>query len=559
MLLEIKVKDFAIIDSLHVSFGGGLNILSGETGAGKSVILKSLTLLMGQKTLSHIVKANAQRATVEGVFDLNQRTDILEKLDEMGIENIDNQLIVRRLISAQGKNRIYLNGHLSALTQLKNIVAPLIEVTGVPLIEMIGQHDSLHLQSRTYHLDTLDRYAGTWKLRQEMEELYSDIKRIDENIQHLMTSSHYRTQRLDFLTYQRDEINDLGLHPGEEEELETSVRRMKNSSRLLEYLKGLESSLYSSDDSVLTRLQNLLQRGRELKDPELESQLKALQQAQVLIEDSFYELRNYGKNLSMDPKTLNEYEHKLSQLRRLQKKYGKSVKEILESFEKIEQEISELENFDDKIQSLNREKEAFLQSGRQLSAELHKKRQRGATKLSQKVNEELMDLNMKGLTFNVNADTLDELQATGITQAEFVIKASKSDIWKPLAQVASGGELSRILLSLKRIIGNTQEPKTYLFDEVDTGVSGLTAEKVGRKLKSMAQGQQVICVTHLPQVAAFADHHYLIEKKNTKAGVQMKVSPLNKKDQVKEIARLVSGERITQTSLDHAQQLLEVQ
>ncbi len=569
MLLELRVKDFAIIDSIHISFGVGLNILSGETGAGKSVILKSLSLLMGmnQKNLSKIVKSTASRATVEGSFDLGARRDILQRLDEMGVDCPDEHLVVRRIISIQGKNRVYLNGHISPLAHLKDIVAPLIEVTGAPLIEMTGQHDSLHLQLRAYQLDTLDQYTGVWPLRCQVGENYLQIKRLNENLQSLREQALNHTQQLDFLTYQRDEIKAMNLQKGEEEELEISVRRMKNSSRFLEYFQDFQGVLYNNEGSVLSQLQSLLERGQQLQgqdpqcqDPQLVAQFKDLHQAKTLIEESVYEMRNYEKQWTLDPEALNEHEERLSRLRRLQKKYGKSVKEILQSLARIEGEISSIEDSDDKIDFLNQERDLLIQDTHKLCGELHQKRMSGALQLSAKVNKELLDLNMKGMTFDVKVEKLDKLQATGTTQIEFVIRSSQKDSWKPIAKIASGGELSRILLSFKRITSESQQyPRTYLFDEVDSGVSGLTAEKVGCKLKAMAQGQQVICVTHLAQVAAFADHHYVIEKRATPMGVHMTIHHLEVKDQVKEIARLISGEEITQTSLDHAKQLLRSQ
>ena len=554
MLLELKVKNFAIIDEVNILFGEGLNILSGETGSGKSIILKSLSLLMGQKAFSNIVKQESDKAVVEGAFDLKERPDILEKLNNMGIDTQDGQLIIRRIIFHQKKSRIYLNGHLSTLSHLREIVAPLIEITGAPLIEMTGQHDSIHLQSRNYHLDTLDRYIGSWKLRQKIEENYFRIKKLNEDIKNLKMKNS--SQHLDFLLFQRDEIKNLNLKPGEEEELEKSVKRMRNSSRLLEFLENLENSLYNNDDAVLTHLQNILQQGQTLEDPELNEKLKDIQLAKTLIEESVHDLRNYGNPSQISHEALNEYEHRLSQLRRLQKKHGKSINEILESLQHIEQEIYQIENLDTHIQSLTNQRDSLQKSTYKLAEELHQQRQKGAAQLSPQVNKEFLDLNMKGLLFDVQVKKLDDLQVTGMTQIEFIIKTSKEGQWQALVKVASGGELSRILLSLKQIIGDSLQPRTYLFDEVDTGVSGLTAEKVGKKLKSISKGQQVICVTHLPQVAVFADHHYSIEKNNTKTGLKIIVKPLDRVNQIKEVARLVSGEKITQTSLKHAQQLL---
>ncbi len=560
MLVELKVKNFAIIESLSLSFKSGLNILSGETGAGKSIILKSLALLMGEKALADTVRSGADSAVIEGCFDLTSRKDIQKSLEEMGIEIEDDSLIVRRVVSSQGKSKIYINGRLSALTNLRDVVCPLITVTGhtAPLIEMTGQHENRNLQSKTYHLEVLDQYSGCWTLRLEFEKGFHRLSEIETEIEKIQEAARSRDQRLDFLKYQRDEITGLDLQVGEEKVLEEKYHRIKHSARLTEFAQLAEGMIYSEDDSILVRLHQILQRASELThlDPSLSKWTENLTQAKSLLEDSVYELRSYEKNLDADPKELEEVEARMSTLRRLQKKFGGDADDILKSLREIESEIESLELADSQLVSLQAEKEKIHLQLQNLGEDLHKRRKNGAKLLEKGVNEELLDLNMKGVTFVVRADQMDQWNSTGLSEVEFMIQASKKDEARSLAKVASGGELSRILLSLKRVVGHSNQPRTYLFDEVDTGVSGLTAEKVGRKLRSISEGQQVICVTHLPQVAAFADHHFLIEKSPSKNGVQMNVAPLKSADRVKEIARLISGEKISKTSLDHAKQLL---
>lgn len=561
MLLELKVKNFAIIDSLHVTFKSGFNILSGETGAGKSVILKSLALLMGEKALADTVRSGAEFATIEGCFDLHSRNDIHDILANMGVEASDDHLIVRRVVSTQGKSRVYLNGSLSALSNLKEVVSPLITLTGqsAPLIEMTGQHDNRHLQSKSYHLDILDRYCGCYDIRQQFKEKLERYRDIRTEIQTLIEQSRTREQRLDFLSYQRDEIRSLDLKPGEENEVMTHFHRIKNSSRLVEFLNQAEGSLYSNDHSVLVRIHQVLQRGQELKqyDEHLFKKLESLAQAKSLIEETVYELRDYGRQLDANPEELNRLEERITALRRVQKKFGGSIEDILSALKDIEEEIDSLESSDETHKALDREANLLSKDLEHLAEDLHNRRLSGAQLLAKGVNEELEDLNMKGVQFHVHISWLKEWSISGASDVEFMIQSSKKDLPRSLAKFASGGELSRILLSLKRVVGHSEMPRTYLFDEVDAGVSGLTAEKVGRKLKSISHGQQVICVTHLPQVASFADHHFYIEKLPTKTGVQMCVKELTKKERINEIARLISGEKISQTSIEHAKQLLQ--
>lgn len=561
MLIELKVKNFAIIENLSLSFGEGLNILSGETGAGKSILLKSLSLLMGEKAEADTVRSGVAEAVIEGYFDLSERPDVLEAMENMGLEVEEKTLVVRRIISASGKGKVYLNGALSPLSSLRSIVAPLITLTGrqTPLIEMTGQHDNRHLQSKAYHLEILDLYSGAWTMRVDFEKQHARLRELKEEILRLEEASRSREQRLDFLRFQRDEIEALGLVVGEDEELETRVSRIRNSTRLIEFVSSAVDSLYADDAAVMVHLHQVLQRGAELSsiDPELAKKLEPLSQAKAVLEDAIFELREYGKGLEADPETLNALEERLSSLRKLQKKFGASVEGILRAQSEMVSEIETLEKSDENLRGLNDDLARVKRSLVKLAKELHERRRSGAHLLEKGVNDELLELNMKGVVFSVSVAWMEELSPSGQSDVEFMIQVSKKDEPRPMAKIASGGELSRILLALKRVVGSSDRPRTYLFDEVDTGVSGQTAEKVGKKLKTISKGQQLICVTHLPQVASFADQHFLIEKTPQKGGgLKMSVVQLDKDHRVKEIARLISGEKISQTSLQHAKQLL---
>lgn len=560
MLLELKVSNFAIIENLHIVFKDGLNILSGETGAGKSVLLKSLSLLMGGKASSDTIRTGAQQATIEGSFDISKRPDIQSALQEMGIEADEDVLIVRRVLSAGDKSKVYLNGSLSTLNSLRDIVSPLVELAGhsAPLIEMTGQHENRNLMSKHYHLDLLDQYAGTWDKRLLYAEKYNRYNAIFEEIKKLESDAKHKAQRLDFLVYQRDEITNLDLSPGEDQILEVEVKKLKNSSRIGSFVDQAESALYTDDDSAVSRLNAVLKKGQELLtlDPQLATKLENLEQAKALIDESIFELRQYAEKIDADPLKLEEMESRLSDVRKLQKKYGSSVDDILRALMEMEIEIANLQNSETRIEGLKKEAGMLRKELDTLASDLHQRRQKGAKVLADSVNAELMDLNMKGVIFHVQVEKLESLASTGLSDVEFMSQTSAKDIKRPLAKFASGGELSRILLSLKRVVGSGHQPRTYLFDEVDTGVSGETAEKVGRKLKTIAKGQQVVCVTHLPQVAAFGDIHFFIQKSPQKDSVAMVVSELKRKDRVQEIARLISGEKISKTSLAHAEQLL---
>lgn len=560
MLLELKVSNFAIIDNLHIEFKEGLNILSGETGAGKSVLLKSLGLLMGEKSSSDTIRTGAQMATIEGSFDISKRPDIEQNLTDLGILIEEHTLIVRRTITGD-KSKVYLNGNLSTLHNLRDVVAPLIEVAGhsAPLIEMTGQHENRHLLSKNYHLDLLDQYAGTWDKRLQYQKGYQHLQEMRNEVLQLESASKVKNQRLDFLTFQRNEIAALELSPGEDLEIEAELKKQKSASKLFQFVDQAEEALYGDDDSAISRINSILKRGLEIAnlDSEMASKIETLEQAKALIDDCVYDLRQYISKLEADPQRLENLEKRLSDLRKVQKKYGPTVNDILTAFEQMETEIKSLQNTEGRIEALKKEGLALHKDLENLALDIHKRREKGAVLLADSVNAELQDLNMKGVTFQLNIEKLSELNLTGMSDVEFMSQTSPKDPKRPLAKFASGGELSRILLSLKRVVGSSNQPRTYLFDEVDTGVSGETAEKVGRKLKSIAKGQQVICVTHLPQVAAFGDIHFFIHKSPQKDSVTMEVDLLQNKDRVREIARLISGEKISKTSLDHAEQLLK--
>lgn len=560
MLQELKVSQFAIIDHLHIEFQNGLNIISGETGSGKSVLLKSLALLMGEKASSDIIRTGAQQATVEGSFDLSKRSDIKSSLETIGIDTSENTLIVKRVIAHSDKSKIYLNGSLSTLSQLREIVSPMIEVTGdhAPLIEMTGQHDNRNLLSRSYHLDLLDQYSSQLEKRHQYEIKYEELQNLRTQIAEFQKQAQEKSQKLDFLKFQLKELEAADLDLETDQNLEDEIKTLKSSHKILNFVDECENILFSDSDSVISRLKMVQKKSSEITSlgTNFRERLEGLAQASELIEDTFYSLRKELNQIQLDPEQLEEKESRLSQIRKLQKKYGQDLSEIIKAFEKIKTEVNELENSDAHLEKINKQASLLELELKKIAEDLHKVRSQFSEKLTTAVNKELLDLNMKGVTFSIQIQKSTELGPHGISDIEYQCQISAKEPKRPIAKVASGGELSRILLSLKKALGKSELPRTYLFDEVDTGVSGNTAEKVGRKLKSIAKGQQVICVTHLPQVAACGDVHFSINKSTHKDSVSMEVTELKSKPRIEEIARLISGEKITKTSIAHAEQLL---
>lgn len=559
MLIELKVSNFAIIENIHLSFKEGFNIISGETGSGKSVLLKSLALLMGAKSSPDIIRNGADQAIVEGCFDISNRLDIKNKLVSLGIES-DDTLIVRRLIIAD-KSRVYINGQMSSLHLLKDLISPIIEVTGpsAPLIELTGQHENKNLMSNHYHLDTVDRFAGLWETRQKYESLLQEKANLEKRKNEIELNSKNKEQRLDYLYFQKNEISTLDMEPGEDLQLETDIKKIKSAHKILSLAQSIQNILEESNDSALSRINTAVKKLNDLSQLEpTSSQLQeTLDQAQSNLSEFLYSLQSYLDKIDLSDDLLEEKEDKLNRLRKLQKKYGPGLDEILNSLIQIENEITQLESLDKDIQKIVERIQTLTEDLWKLSHTMHQARVKASQQLKALVNKELEDLNMKGVVFGISIATTDRLGPFGTTELEFTTQANLKDSAKPLAKFASGGELSRILLSLKKVGGASDLPRTFLFDEVDTGVSGETAEKVGKKLRSIAKGQQVICVTHLPQVAASGDHHYLIYKEVSKDKTIMTVQELTDSERVKELARLISGEKITKTSLAHAEELLK--
>jgi DNA repair protein RecN (Recombination protein N) len=557
MLTELKVSQFAIIDHIHIHFNHGLNILSGETGAGKSILIKSLALLMGAKSSQQDIRNNKEMATIEGAFDLAGRIDIKEKLLEIGIGSEENTLIVRRLIHNSGKSKVYLNGHLSSVSDLRDIVFPLVTLSNpsdAPLIEITSQHENKDLTSSRYQMDTLDQFCGNIQLRSQVELNYNEVRELNKQRMELESLSQQREQQIDFLDFQIKEIESIGIGENEDQELLQKIKNIKQKSQWQSWIQDSEERLNGSDRSILSQLKKIL---TTAPDHSSLKQIKdQIDQAHQSLEDVAYSLQQMSSNDLDSDENLEDLEERLNRIRKLQKKFGSEVKDILLALQDMKTEHHKLTHLSETLSQLKGLEDKAKKELSQSAKKLHDKRNSGATLLSQEVNNELKDLNMKGLEFLIDLEELEEAQSTGIDRVVFRVRTGKKDVARDLAKVASGGELSRILLSLKQVVGANQFPRTFLFDEVDTGVSGPTAEKVGAKLKNLAKHQQVICVTHLPQVASFGDHHYYIEKQPNSDTVEMTVTLLNKKERIDEIARLISGEKVTKTSIAHAKELL---
>lgn len=559
MLIELRIKNFALIDNLHINFKGGFNVLSGETGSGKSILLKSLSVLMGAPSSNDFIGHNDDSAQVEGLFDITDRPDIKARLEELNLDSSGNDLIVRRLLGK--KSRVYVNGSMITLTELKNIITPILEIAGpfsAPLMEMTGQHDTKQLLSTHYHRFLLDLFGGLQKHLEEYRINYELRQKLMHETVELQNKALERHHQLDFIKYQLAELDQFGLDPEQDMDLKERISRLKNKQKLIDFLASADHVLSQGSDSVLDGIHKILKMAESFGDSyeKIKTSMENLTTAKALIEDVSFELSNFESNAFNDEDNLEAMTERYTKLRSLHKKYGESFEDIVTAHENLKAEIATLENLDQVLEQKEQELKSLETKLQMKASQMHELRNLAAKNIEVKVNEQLQDLNMKGVLFFVGLERTSELNRYGSSKIEFLVKNHSESELRPLAKTASGGELSRILLSIKSVLGENEWPRTYLFDEVDTGVSGPTAELVGKKLKTLAFEQQILCVTHLPQVAALADHHYSIEKQIRGDKTVIEVHELNRNQRINEIARLMSGEQISDSSRLHAQKLL---
>jgi DNA repair protein RecN (Recombination protein N) len=563
MLKELSIRNFAIIDDLQIDFSGGFTILSGETGAGKSIILNAVNLLLGSRAAAELVRTGAESAELEALFQISSNSNVARIMSANGYDPAEG-LLIRRLISRSDNNRVYVNGRLATLGLLTTITENLASIS--------GQHAHQGLLKEDQHLLILDQFGGLMPLRRQVHEAYHQILPLIDKLKRLETIRKRQSEHLELLEFQRNEITAADLTPGEDEALEQERLRLKNAEALYQTVYGSIEALYGESGSVLERLlevkKNLATAGQI--DSHLKATAESLASASYQIEDLTDELRAHLNLIQMDDQRLEAVEERLDTLNKLKRKYGGSLEAVGSQLETIEDELSKVENIGHQIREVE---ETLVKLHDQLSGRvrhLSQKRAATAKKLALKVVAELGSLNMSQTQFQALIQPLaaDEktnpyltaqenmITEAGIDRATFMIAPNPGEELKPLAGIASGGELSRVVLALKAILAETDAVETIVFDEVDAGIGGGTAEVVGRKLSELARHHQVICITHLPQIAKFGEHHFSIAKHVSDGRTLTTIQPLNKKDRTKEIARMLGGEEITQTTLAHARELL---
>ena len=558
MLLELRVENYAVIDNVVVEFAPGLNLLTGETGAGKSILIDALTLLLGDKASAEVIRHGTEKAVVAAIFEA-EPSGIAAVLEENGLDSEGDQLIVRREITANGRGRVFVNNQPATVGVLKQL-APHLAV-------IHAQNEAVLGFDPASRLALLDSYAGSDL--SATGEAHAKWREIAARIADLERDEQDRLRLLDIWKFQREEIEQADLKAGEDEALETEKRVLGNSERIFTAAMTAFDHLYEGEGSASEQLKAAAKQLEELArfDEKFREQAATVESARITVEDLGTSLRDYAEGIHASPERLAEVEERLALIDRLKRKYGKALEEVIAHGDELGRKLNEMENKDEVVRVLKKQLAAAAEQYLEAARALSRKRYEAAKKLEKTVETEINDLAMKA-RFKIEIGGTDEelnWTVSGFDQVAYMISANPGEPLGPVEQIASGGELSRVMLALKASVeaGKSRSKKdpahqrTLVFDEIDAGIGGRAAEAVGKKLKALSKTKQVLCITHLPQIASFADHHYLIEKKEASGRTKTTVRALDREDRTEEIARMLSGAKLTETSLKHAEQMLK--
>jgi DNA repair protein RecN (Recombination protein N) len=565
MLHELNIENYAVVEKLRVRFHGGLNLLTGETGSGKSILVDALALLLGARATGDVIRPNSGRARVSGVFEVEETPALRSLLESSGLEIEQHELILERELLDNGKSRAYVNGRPVTLSLLRDLAPAIADIH--------GQHEQQSLFSIHTQLEMLDAFAGTAEAAARVEDLYRRWRECERRIGELRGDEQERQRLLDLYRFQHQEIEQAQLEAGEEERLEQERRTLSNLERVLQTATQAYGLLYDDSSSASAQLASARRALEDLSqyDAKFGPLAEALESARASVDDASFEVRTYLDRLEADPARLDEIENRLALIEKLKRKYGRTVQEVIEYGRQASTRLEELESSDATLAKVEKEQQQLAGEFVEQAQKLSSRRRDAAAALEKQVEKELASLAMERARFRVAFEPVDPgpagWSAHGIDQAVFMVSANPGQPPRPLAQVASGGELSRITLALKASLvpggdskgaaKRSKSPRTLVFDEIDTGVGGRVAEAIGRRLKKLAAGHQVLCVTHLSQIAGFADAHYFVDKTERNGLTFASVAELSDEERVQELARMLSGEHVTGAALEHARQLLE--
>ncbi len=551
MLSSLKIENVAVIEKAEILFGRGLNILTGETGAGKSIVIDSINAILGERTSRELVRDGADKAKVTAVFD-NAPPTVLQKLDEYDIDCDDSSLLISRVISLDGRNICKINGQTVTVTMLKNI--------GRDLITICGQHDSQHLLLKDKHLGYIDSIADCQEYFDDYSKVFSEIKAVRKQLKSLIRNEDDKERKLEYLKFQIDELSNANIKVGERETLTEEKKKYLNKEKIIQNLDLCRSILSGDGESagVLASIDVLISSLKELSlfDSRFSDSANALSELRYSLEDCGTDINESLNDIEDNDIDINAVEERLDVLYRLSKKYGETEEEMLAYLDKITAEYDEINLGDQRAELLQVRYDELSEDLFNKGCILSDCRKQAAADFESRVTEDLHYLDMPGAAFTAEFSDAPAT-VTGIDDVEFLFTANLGQEHKPLIKIASGGELSRVMLAIRCVLSDSDEISSMVFDEIDTGVSGRAALKIAYKLHELSKSKQVICVTHLAQIAAYADNHLFIEKTVEEGRTYTKVTELGYNDRIREIARIIGGDIITQTTLKSAEEMIE--
>ncbi|KKI54420.1 MAG: DNA repair protein RecN [Staphylococcus equorum] len=553
MLQTLSIKQFAIIDELEVHFGEGLTVLSGETGAGKSIIIDAIGQLIGMRASSNYVRHGEKKSIIEGIFDIDESKEAISILRDLSIDIDEDFLLVKREIFSSGKSMCRVNNQIVTLQDLRKIMQELLDIH--------GQHETQSLLKQKYHLQLLDNYAeDTYKsLLDDYVSTFDQYKAKKKELEDLETADQALLQRLDLLKFQYEELQEAQLTDGEVSQLETDIKRIQNSENLSLALNNAHLTL-TDEHAITDRLYELSNQLQSISDilPDKYDRLKEeVDQFYYTLDDAKHQLYDELTNTEFDEQYLNELEARMNVLNSLKRKYGKDISELIVYQDKLDNEINKIENYEESTSQLREEIESLYDKVFKLGEKLSQERRVVAQSLRDNIVDEIQNLQMKDANLEISFKPLDTPNRESIEFVEFLISPNKGEPLKSLNKIASGGELSRIMLALKTIFVKTRGQTAILFDEVDSGVSGQAAQKMAQKMKDLAQHIQVICISHLPQVATMSDQHLFISKASKDDRTTTHVKELTGEERIDEVARMISGASVTELTRQNAKEMIE--
>ena len=548
MLTSLSVKNYALIENITIDFKKGLTVITGETGSGKSIIIDSIDLLLGARASTSVIRTGTNSCTISAEFDISKNNNVKNILSELSID-CDNEIIIRRQIDSTGKSKSFINDISVSVNTLSNI--------GKYLVDFYAQHKSNMLFEQSYQRQIVDNIADNSDLLEKLSVKYDELEKLKKQKEEIEKANVDRERLLDLYKYQTNEINKANLSCDEEEKIEQELPKLKNAEKIKTVTNEMLSILYKQEHSITDNL-SIINKQISLLEKygiNIENISKNINSTMSQIEDVYREVEDLSSNIDVTPDSLDAMLERQQFIKKLKSKYGKTIQEIVDYGKQLEDKIKSLEDYETNIENIQKEIDLLMKDITKLCQQISDKRKKIATVISKKIISELEDLNMKNSQFEIAIEK-SEISRTGFDKLEFLFSANKGEKLYPLSLVASGGEISRVMLALSTTISDNYNVGTIVFDEIDTGTSGKTGEKIGKKLKSLSNNRQIISISHLAQIASNADNHIKIYKEAEKGRNITKAKVLNNTERIEEIAKIISGEKITEHAIKHAEEML---